>query len=325
MEIRTGLCDLLGIEYPIIQGGMAWIATAELAAAVSEAGGLGIIGAGNAPAEVVRTEVRKARALTSKPFGVNVYLLSPFAQEVIGVLIEERVSVVTTGAGNPAKYVPALREAGAKILSLVASVNLAKRLERTGVDALVAEGMECGGHVGDIATFPLIPQIVDAVRIPVVAAGGIFDGRGLVAAMALGAKGIQMGTRFICAKECTVHPNYKRAIIAARDRDTVVTGKSTGHPVRVLNNKFARMFLEAEGAGATREELEALGAGKLRAAAVDGDVDNGSVMAGQVSAMVAGEETCADIISSIVQGARAALAKVGANLTGLEAGPFSGW
>ncbi len=320
MAIRTDLCELLGIEYPVIQGGMAWIATAELAAAVSEAGGLGLIGAGSAPAEVIRAQVRKARTMTSKPFGVNVYFLSPFAEDVIGMLIEERVPVVTTGAGNPGKYVPALREAGAKVLALVASVNLAKRLERAGVDGLVAEGMECGGHIGDIATFPLIPQIVDAVRLPVIAAGGIFDGRGLVAAMALGAKGVQMGTRFICAKECTVHPNYKQAIIAARDRDTVVTGKSTGHPVRVLHNKIARAIMEAEARGATQQEIEALGAGRLRAAAVDGDVVNGSVMAGQISAMVTKEETCAEIISDIISSAQETLAR----LTALEPGPFPG-
>ena len=264
MTIRTPLCDMLGIEYPIIQGGMAWVATAELAAAVSEAGGLGVIGAGSAPPLVVRNEVRKAKALTSRPFGVNVYLMSPFAAEVIEVLIEEKVPVVTTGAGNPGKYIPRLKDAGTKVLSLVASVNLARRLERTGVDGLVAEGMECGGHIGDIATMPLVPQIVDAVGIPVVAAGGFFDGRGLVAALALGASGIQMGTRFICASECTVHDNYKQAVVKAGDRDTVVTGRATGHPVRVLENTLAREFLAAEARGAGMQELEELGAGSLR-------------------------------------------------------------
>ena len=259
MTIRTQLCDMLGIEYPIIQGGMAWVATAELAAAVSEAGGLGLIGAGSAPPDIVRKEVHKARALTDKPFGVNVYFMSPFAEQVIDVLIEERVPVVTTGAGSPAKYVPRFKDAGMKVLALVASVNLAKRLARAGVDALVAEGMECGGHIGDIATMPLVPQIVDAVDIPVVAAGGIVDGRGLVAALALGAVGVQIGTRFICASECTVHPNYKQAVIKARDRDTVVTGATTGHPVRVLHNKLARAFAEAEARCASVEELEELG------------------------------------------------------------------
>lgn len=310
MSLSTRLCDLLNIEYPIIQGGMAWVATAELAAAVSEAGGLGLIGAGSAPPEVVRAQVRKARTMTNKPFGVNVYFLSPFADQVIEVLIEERVPVVTTGAGNPGKYVAAMKDAGMKVLALVASVNLAKRLERAGVDALVAEGMECGGHIGDIATMPLVPQIVDSVDIPVVAAGGIFDGRGLVAALALGASGIQMGTRFICASECTVHPAYKQAVINARDRDTVVTGVSTGHPVRVLDNKLARAFAEAEKAGASVEELEKLGIGKLRAAVVDGDVENGSVMAGQIAAMVTKVETCAEIIHDIMTRAEETLASL---------------
>lgn len=310
MAIRTVLCDLLGIEYPIIQGGMAWVATGELAAAVSEAGGLGMIGAGNAPPEVVRKEVHKARSLTSKPFGVNVYFMSPYTEQVIDMLVEERVPVVSTGAGNPGKYVPRLKEAGAKVISLVASVNLAKRLERAGVDILVAEGMECGGHIGEIATMPLVPQIVDAVGIPVVAAGGIYDGRGLVAALALGAVGVQMGTRFVCAKECTAHPNYKRAIIEARDRSTVVTGRPTGHPVRVIENKLARQFLELERKGASKEELEALGVGKLRAAVVDGDVEYGSVMAGQVSAMVKKEETCREIIEDVMNGAERVLARL---------------
>ncbi len=310
LSVRTCLCDLLGIEYPIIQGGMAWVATAELAAAVSEAGGLGLIGAGNAPPQWVREEVRKIRRLTARPFGVNVYFLSPYAEAVIQVLMEERVPVVTTGAGNPGKYVPALKEKGAKVLALVASVNLAKRLERAGVDALVAEGSECGGHIGQIATFPLIPQIADAVKVPVVAAGGIFDGRGLVAALALGASGVQMGTRFICSKECTVHPNYKQAIIRARDRDTVVTGGSTGHPVRVLNNKFARAFGGAESKGASLRELEELGAGRLRKAVVEGDVEQGSLMAGQVSAMVTKEETCREIVFHIVEGARKVLKSI---------------
>lgn len=310
MAIRTAICDLLGIDYPIIQGGMAWVATAELAAAVSEAGGLGLIGAGSAPVEVVRSEVHKARALTSRPFGVNVYFLSPFAEQVIEMLVEERVPVVTTGAGNPGKYVNKIKDAGMKIFALVASVNLAKRLERAGVDGLVAEGMECGGHIGEIATMPLVPQIVDAVEIPVVAAGGIFDGRGLVAALALGAQGVQMGTRFICSTECKVHPKYKQALIDAHDRGTVVTGVSTGHPVRVLDNKLARAFLEAEKQGASVAELEALGMGRLKAAVVDGDVEGGSVMAGQIAAMVSKIEPCKDIIQDIMAGAERTLEKL---------------
>lgn len=310
MTIHTELCDMLGIKYPIIQGGMAWVATAELAAAVSDAGGLGLIGAGGAPPEIVRNEVHKARSLTSKPFGVNVYFMSPFAEQVIDMLVEERVPVVTTGAGNPGRFVPRLKEAGIKVLALVASVNLAKRLERAGVDGLVAEGMECGGHIGDIATMPLVPQIVDAVDIPVVAAGGIADGRGLIAALALGAVGIQMGTRFICASECVVHSNYKQAVIDARDRDTVVTGRSTGHPVRVIQNKLARAFAEAEARGASVEELEALGSGTLRAAAVDGDVENGSVMAGQIAALVSKVEPAGDIIRDVIEVAEQALLRV---------------
>lgn len=312
MSIHTRLCDLLEIEHPIIQGGMAWVATAELAAAVSEAGGLGLIGAGSAPPEVVRAQVRKAKELTSKPFGVNVYFLSPFTDQVMEMLIQERVPVVTTGAGNPGKYIPSLKGAGIKVLALVSSVNLAKRLERAGVDGLVAEGMECGGHVGGISTFPLVPQVVDVVSVPVVAAGGVFDGRGLIAALALGASGVQMGTRFICANECTVHPNYKKAILEARDRTTVVTGAATGHPVRVLDNKLARRFLEAERNGATAAELEALGTGAMRLAAIEGDVENGSLMAGQIAAMVSREESCAQIISHIVRSAEDTLFRISA-------------
>lgn len=310
MAIKTVLCDLLNVEYPIIQGGMAWVATGELAAAVSEAGGLGVIGVGNAPREVVRKEIEKTRALTRKPFGVNVYLMSPLAEEIIDLVIEENVPIVVTGAGNPGKYISRLKDQGIRTLSVVASVNLARRLERTGVDALIAEGMECGGHIGDIATMPLVPQIVDAVSIPVVAAGGIYDGRGLVAALALGASGVQMGTRFVCAKECTVHPNYKKAIIAARDRSTVVTGRSTGHPVRVLSNKLAKQFLEAEAKGLSPKEIEAIGAGALRRAVVDGDVEYGSLMAGQVSAMVRKEESCKAIIDDVISGAEKVLERL---------------
>lgn len=310
MAIRTVLCDLLNVEYPIIQGGMAWVATGELAAAVSEAGGLGVIGVGNAPREVVRKEIEKTRALTRKPFGVNVYLMSPLAEEIIDLVIEEKVPIVVTGAGNPGKYIPRFKNEGIRTLSVVASVNLARRLERTGVDALIAEGMECGGHIGDIATMPLVPQIVDAVSIPVVAAGGIYDGRGLVAALALGASGVQMGTRFVCAKECVVHPNYKKAIIAARDRSTVVTGRSTGHPVRVLSNKLTKQFLEAEAKGLSPKEIEAIGAGALRRAVVDGDVEYGSLMAGQVSAMVRKEESCKAIIDDIISGAEKVLERL---------------
>ncbi|MGB9858034.1 MAG: enoyl-[acyl-carrier-protein] reductase FabK [Dictyoglomaceae bacterium] len=299
--IKTVICDLLNIKYPILQGGMAWVATAELASAVSNAGGLGIIGTGNADPLWVREEIRKTRFLTDKPFGVNVYFLSPYAEEVMEVVIEERVPVVTTGAGNPGKFIPKLKERGIKILPLVSSVALAKRLERLGVDALIAEGMECGGHIGEITTMALVPQIVDTVKIPVIAAGGIADGRGFVAALALGAQGIQMGTRFIASTECKVHENYKREILRAKDRDTVVTGASTGHPVRVIFNKLAKEFLEMEKKGALREELEKFGTGKLRSAVIDGDIEYGSLMAGQISGLINEIKPVKEIIEGIIK------------------------
>lgn len=278
---------------------MAWVATAELAAAVSEAGGLGIIGAGNAPADVVRAQIHKARSLTKKPFGVNVYYLSPFVNEVIDVVIDEKVEVITTGAGNPSKDIPRLKAVGTKVIPVVASVALAKRLERTGIDAIIAEGMECGGHVGELTTMALTPQIVDAVSIPVIAAGGIADGRGIVAALALGAAGVQMGTRFICATECTVHENYKMAVINAKDRDTVLTGWH-GHYVRVLRNKLTKQFETLIANNGTQEEFEKLGAGRLRIAAVEGDTDFGSLMAGQVASMVKEIQPAAEIIAQLV-------------------------
>ncbi|PMQ00904.1 MAG: nitronate monooxygenase [Dictyoglomus sp. NZ13-RE01] len=299
--IKTPLCDLLNIKYPIIQGGMAWVATSELASAVSNAGGLGVIGAGNADPNWVREEIRKTRTLTDKPFGVNIYFLSPYAEEVMKVVIEEKVPVVTTGAGNPGKYIPFLKEKGIKIFPLVSSVALAVRLERLGVDGLIAEGMECGGHIGELTTMALVPQVVSAVKIPVIAAGGIADGRGFVAALALGAQGIQMGTRFIASEECKVHENYKRAILKAKDRDTVVTGASTGHPVRVIYNKLAREFLELEKKGVPIEELEKFGTGRLRSAVINGDVEYGSVMAGQISGLINDIKPVKDIIEDIVK------------------------
>ncbi|GAW91075.1 enoyl-[acyl-carrier-protein] reductase FabK [Calderihabitans maritimus] len=301
--LKTVLCELLGIEYPILQGGMAWVATGELAAAVSEAGGLGIIGAGNAPPEVVREEINKVRERTNKPFGVNIYYLSPYVEELIDLIIEEEVPVITTGAGNPGKHIPRLKEAGVKVIPVVASVALAKRLERQGVDALIAEGMECGGHIGEITTMALVPQVVDAVSIPVIAAGGIADGRGLAAALSLGAAGIQMGTRFVCADECIAHPNYKEAIIKAKDRDTVVTG-TEGHYVRVLKNKLARQFAELAASGAPFTEFEKLGAGKLRAAVIEGDVEYGSLMAGQIAGLISEVKPAREIISEVVEEAR---------------------
>ncbi|MHB8985172.1 MAG: enoyl-[acyl-carrier-protein] reductase FabK [Eubacteriales bacterium] len=301
--IRTALCDLLGIKYPIIQGGMAWVSTAELAAAVSEAGGLGVLGSGAAPAEWLEEQIKRARSLTDKPFGVNVMLRSPFVEEVMAVLLKEPVAVVTTGAGNPGKYVPALRELGTRVIPVVSSTALARRLARGGVDALIAEGMESGGHIGELTTITLVPQVVDAVDIPVIAAGGFFDGRGLVAALALGAVGVQMGTRFMCASESTIHPRVKHFVIKARERDTTVTGASTGHPVRSLRNKLSKLYEEMERNGASSEEMERLGVGSLRLAMVDGDVEDGTVMAGQVASMVQKVQPAGEIINEIVTGA----------------------
>jgi enoyl-[acyl-carrier protein] reductase II len=302
--LKTEICDLLGIEYPIIQGGMAWVATAELAAAVSNAGGLGIIGAGNAPADFVISEIRKVKKLTNKPFGVNIMLLSPFVEEVIQAVYEERVPVITTGAGNPAKYIPMFKEIGTKVIPVVPSVALAIKMEKYGVDAVIAEGIESGGHVGELTTMVLVPQVVDAVKIPVIAAGGIADGRGFVSALALGAKGVQMGTIFVCAEECTAHDNYKNAIIKAGDRGTIVTGRITGHPVRIIKNKLARAFIKLEADHSTVEEFESLGVGKLKIAVVDGDADNGSIMAGQISGMIKEIKPAREIIEDIISGAK---------------------
>ncbi|MCG9969770.1 enoyl-[acyl-carrier-protein] reductase FabK [Pelotomaculum terephthalicicum JT] len=307
---RTALCDLLNIEYPIIQGGMARVSTAELAAAVSEAGGLGIIGSGTMPADWLRKQIRLARQLTKKPFGVNVMLLSPYLADIMLLLREEPVAVITTGAGNPGKYVPSLREVGTKVIPVVSSVALAKRLARTGVDALIAEGMESGGHIGDITTMAMVPQVVDVVDIPVIAAGGIFDGRGFVAALSLGAVGVQMGTRFMCASECTIHPKVKEAIIKAKDRDTTITGASLGHPVRSLRNKFTRKYKELEKQGITVDELEKFGVGSLAAAMVEGNVENGTVMAGQVCAMVGKIQTSRDIILETLQEAQQVIGNI---------------
>ncbi|MBE0467733.1 MAG: enoyl-[acyl-carrier-protein] reductase FabK [Candidatus Desulforudis sp.] len=309
--LQTELCELLGIDYPILQGGMAWVSDARLAAAVSNGGGLGIIGTGQAPPDWVREHIRAAKTLTDRPFGVNVMLLSPFAEEVMRVVVEERVVVVTTGAGNPGKYISELQEVGTRVIPVVPSVALARRLEQTGVNALIAEGMESGGHIGELTTMVLVPQIVDAVDIPVIAAGGIGDGRGIAAALALGAAGVQMGTRFICAEECTVHPKVKERILEARDRDTVVSGRLTGHPVRCLRNKLTRQFDELEARQAPVEELEKLGVGKLRAAMVNGDVEYGSVMAGQVAAMVREIKPAREIIRELVLEAREILRRMG--------------
>ncbi len=296
------ICNLLGIKYPIFQGGMAWIGTAELASAVSNAGGLGIIGAGHMPPDALRNEIRKTKERTDKPFGVNVMLMSPFVKEVMEVVIDEKIPVVTTGAGNPGEYVPALKEIGSKVIPVVASVALAKRLVRVGADALIAEGTESGGHIGEITTMALVPQVVDAVDVPVIAAGGFADSRGLAAAFALGAHAVQMGSRFVVSEECIAHDNYKQFVLKAKDRSTVVTGKSLGHPARVLANKLSRKYEELEAAGASAEELEALGVGSLHRATHEGDVDNGSVMIGQISGMLNDIKPVKQIIEDIVNG-----------------------
>jgi enoyl-[acyl-carrier protein] reductase II len=307
---KTEICEMLGIEYPIIQGGMAWVATAELAAAVSNAGGLGIIGAGNAPADFVRNEIRKVKKLTDKPYGVNIMLLSPFVEDVIQAVYEERVPVITTGAGNPAKYIAMFKEIGTKIIPVVPSVALAKKMEKDGVDAVIAEGTESGGHVGELTTMALVPQVVDAINIPVIAAGGIADGRGFVSALALGAKGVQLGTVFVCAEECTAHDNYKNAIIKAGDRGTVVTGRVTGHPVRIIKNKLAREFIKMESNNVSIEEFEKLGVGKLKDAVVAGDADYGSIMAGQISGMINEIRPARKIIEDIINGAKTTISSL---------------
>ena len=305
--MKTELTKILGIEYPIIQGGMAWVAEYHLAAAVSEAGGLGLIGAASAPADWVREQVREAKKLTDKPFGVNIMLMSPYADDVAKIIVEEGVKVVTTGAGNPEKYMPMWKEAGVKVVPVVASVAHAKRMERCGADAVVAEGCEAGGHIGETTTMVLVPQIVDAVNIPVIAAGGIADGRGMAAAFMLGAKGVQVGTHFVVADESQVHENYKNMIIKAKDIDTKVTGRTTGHPVRALRNQMTKEYLKKEAEGAPFEELELLTLGGLRKAVVEGDVKMGSVMAGQSAGLVKEKLSCAQIIQKLMTEADALL------------------
>lgn len=299
--MKTKITELLGIEYPIIQGGMAWVAEHKLAAAVSNAGGLGLIGAASAPPEVVRDEIRKCRALTEKPFGVNVMLLNPNADEVAKIIVEEGVKVVTTGAGSPSKYMDMWKKAGVKVIPVVASVAMAKMMERAGADAVVAEGMESGGHIGSTTTMALVPQVVDAVQIPVIAAGGIGDGRGLAAAFMLGAKAVQMGTRFVVAEESIVHENYKNKLIKASDIDSEVTGMTTGHPVRCLRNKMTKEYLRLEREGADFMELEKLTLGSLRNAVMDGDVVNGTVMAGQIAGLIKKTLSCKEIMEEMMR------------------------
>ena len=300
--MKTKITELLGIEYPVIQGGMAWVANAQLAANVSKAGGIGFIGAANAPAEWVREQIHIARQITDKPFGVNVMLLSPHADEVAAVAAEEKVAAVTTGAGNPAKYMEMWKNSGIRVIPVVASVALARMMEKCGADAVVAEGMESGGHIGEQTTMSLVPQVVDAVSIPVIAAGGIGDGRGMAAAFMLGAQAVQIGTRFIVAKECNVHQAYKDRVIQARDIDSEVTGRSTGHPGRSLRNQMTRKYQALEKEGAGFEELELLTLGALRKAVVDGDVKNGTVMAGQIAGLIKKEQTCSEIIKELMDG-----------------------
>ncbi len=297
--MKTEITELLGIQYPIIQGGMAWVGTWELASAVSEAGGLGIIGSGGAPAEWVKDQIQQVKKHTDKPFGVNLMLMNPDADKIAQIIAEEHVEVVTTGAGNPEKYMKMWKEAGVKVVPVVASVALARRMERSGADAVIAEGTESGGHIGETTTMVLVPQVVDAVSIPVIAAGGIADGRGFAAAMMLGAKAVQMGTIFVASKESIVHEAYKQKVIKAKDIDTKVTGRSTGHPVRTLRNQQTKEYLCLEAAGASLEELEKLTLGGLRKAVVDGDVMHGSVMAGQIAGLVKEELSCKEIIEKV--------------------------
>lgn len=298
--IKSEICEMLGIKYPVFQGGMAWIADGRLAAAVSEGGGLGIIAAGNAPGEYVRSQIKIAKSLTDKPIGVNIMLMSPFADEVAQVVVDEKIAVVTTGAGNPGKYMDAWKAADIKIIPVVASVALAKRMTRMGASALIAEGGESGGHVGELTTMVLVPQICDATDLPVIAAGGIADGRGVAAAFMLGARGVQMGTRFLSAVECTIHPNYKEKILKATDLCTMVTGKRLGHPVRSLRTNFAREYAKAEYSAMPDDELEALATGKLRLAVQEGDLENGCFLSGQIAAMVNKVQPAAEIVKEVM-------------------------
>ncbi|MBN1070566.1 enoyl-[acyl-carrier-protein] reductase FabK [Clostridium botulinum] len=306
------VCDLLGIKYPIFQGGMAWIADASLAAAVSEAGGIGII-TGAAPTEWVRNQIREAKKLTDKPFGVNIMLMSENAEEIAELVCEENVAIVTTGAGSPGKYMERWKANNIKVIPVVASVALAKRMQKAGADAIIAEGTESGGHVGQLTTMALIPQVVDAVSIPVIAAGGIGDGRGVAASFMLGAEGVQVGTRFLVARECTVNQNYKDKILKAKDIDTEVTGRSTGHPVRVLKNKLSRMYNKLEKEGISSEKLEELGAGTLKKAAVYGDIENGSIMSGQIAGLINKEQTSKEIIEEMFEEAQQRFMLFGGN------------
>lgn len=298
--MKTRVTELLGVKYPVIQGGMAWVAEHHLAAAVSEAGGFGLIGAASAPADIVREEIRKAKELTNNPFGVNIMLLNPNAEDIANLVVEENIPAITTGAGTPEKFMAMWKDAGIKVIPVVASVAMAKRMERCGADAVVVEGMEAGGHIGSQTTMTLVPQIADAVNIPVIAAGGIGDGRGFAAAWMLGAEAVQMGTRFVVADESIVHENYKERIIKAKDIDSVVTGQSTGHPIRILRNQMSKEYLKKEKEGASFEELEYMTLGALRKAVIEGDVTRGSVMAGQIAGLIDRKQSCREIIEEVM-------------------------
>lgn len=305
------VCDLLQIDHPIIQGGMAWVGTAELVSAVSNAGGLGVIGSGDAPTEWLKSQIKQTRELTTKPFAVNIMMMSPFLTDNLKLILDDKVGIVTFGGGNPGSYLSGLKEAGVKVMPVVSSVALARRLERLGADAIIAEGMESGGHVGETTTVALLPQVVDSVKVPVIAAGGIADGRGLVAALAIGAQGVQMGTRFICSEECIAHPRFKERIIEAQDRATTITGNSTGHPVRCLENKLTHQFRVLEKAGASKEELEELGRGKLSLGVIQGNIEEGSLMAGQIAGLIKEVKPVKAIIEDIMAEAELAITALG--------------
>ena len=308
--MKTRITELLGCQYPIIQGGMAWVAEHTLAAAVSNAGGVGLIAGGNAPIDYLREQIRLCKAATDKPFGVNIMLMSPNADDLAQLVIDEGVKVVTTGAGNPGKYIPAWKEAGVKVIPVVPSVALAKRMERAGADAVVAEGTESGGHIGENTTMCLVPQVVDALEIPIIAAGGIADGRGMAAAFMLGAEGVQIGTRFLASEECQIHPTFKELVVKAKDTDNIVTGRYTGHPCRNIKTKFAKQLANGEKEGTiSPEEFEKLTVGALRRAVVDGDVESGSFLCGAISGMINDIKPCKDIIEDIMTGAEKLLAK----------------
>ncbi len=297
--IQSKIAEMLGLKYPVFQGGMAWVATAELVSAVSNAGALGIIGSGSMEPEILEKEIHRTKNMTDRPFGVNLMLMNPFIDDLVDVVCKEKVAVVTTGAGNPGKYIDKFKSAGIKVFPIAPMIALAKRLEKLGVDGIIAEGGESGGHVGELTTMVLVRQIVKEINLPIIAAGGISDGRSVVAALALGADAVQMGTRFVVAKETKIHQNYKEAVIKADCRDAVVTGRSTGHPVRCLRNRLTREFDKLEKEGAPKEKLEELGTGKLKAAAVDGDVKWGSVMMGQTAGLINKEQTVKEILEEI--------------------------